>query len=361
MSDIRRRYFLARTVAGVALAGACAACQGTESASDATGVAAESLDPRTPFVGTWRLARVERYDQRGAPLPDFVHETIGLGEPLGFLMYDGERMGIVVQQEGRAPSAGDARTPEEAFAAVESYIAFFGPCAVNAADGYLSHQVTGSLNPRRTGGETRPRYELSANQLVLTPGLQCPDSFVTDGGCGYGTTGIQLRNVWERLEPSTDAVWDEATRRLLGFWEIDRIERRTLNGTGAGGDLPTAQYAEGYLIYMPSGYMAVHLMRPDRGRYEGPRPTAAEAEAAMRSYVSYGGPFNVHAEEGVVVHHRAGHLNPDEVGVEARRAFEFRDGQLILEPPVVTVDGREIQTSVFWNRLSTLDPDGRSP
>ena len=359
MRDIRRRHLLARTLAGVALAGACAACQGPEPTSEATGAAAESLDPRAPFVGTWRLGRVERYDQRGAPLPDFVHETIGLGEPLGFLMYDGERMGIVVQQEGRAPSAGDARTPTETLAAVESYTAYFGSYVVNAVDGYVSHQVTGSLNPRGTGGEMQPRYELSANQLVLAPGLQCPDSFVTDGGCGYGTTGIQLRNVWDRLEPSTDAVRDEATRRLLGFWEIDRIERRTLNGAGAGGEAPTAQYAEGYLIYMPSGYMAVHLIRPDRRGYEGPRPTAAEADAAMRSYVSYFGPFNVHADEGVVVHHRAGHLNPNEVGVEARRAFEFRDGQLILEPPVVTVDGREIQTSVFWNRLSTLDPDER--
>ena len=168
---------------------------------------------------------------------------------------------------------------------------------------------------------------------MLIPGRQCPDSYVTDRGCAYGTTGIQLRNVWERL-PASPAIGDEG-RRFLGFWEIDRIERRTLDGT----ELPAEQFAAGYLIYMPSGYMAVHLMRPDRRPYEGPRPTALEAHAAMRSYASYFGPFTVNPEEGIVVHHRAGHLDPGSIGVDAPRAFEFRDGQLILRPPVSTVDG----------------------
>ena len=77
----------------------------------------------------------------------------------------------------------------------------------------------------------------------------------------------------------------------------------------------------------------------------------------MRSYVSYFGPFSVHAAEGVVVHHRAGHLDPDRAGSDARRAFTFRDGQLILEPPALTIDGRRMQTTVFWNRLSALAPD----
>ena len=160
-----------------------------------------------------------------------------------------------------------------------------------------------------------------------------------------------MRNVWERLPASAEL--SNETRRFLGFWEIDRIERRTLEGAG----IPTEQFAAGYLVYMPSGYMAVHLMRPDRRPYEGPRPTALEAHAAMGSYASYFGPFSVNAGDGVVVHHRAGHLSPDSIGVDAPRAFEFRDDQLILRPPVSTVDGREVRTSVFWNRLSALVPD----
>lgn len=345
----QRRCFV-RTATCLTLAGVMGACQGAEPPlpSEVTSATAEPPDPTTSFVGTWRLARVERRDQTGAPLPDFVHPTIGRGEPLGYAMYDGARMGIVVQQEGRT-FAGDVPTPEEAIAAVESYTAYFGPFSVNTAERYVSHRVAGSLNPRGAGGETQPFYEFLENQLILTPSLECPDSFLANRGCGYGTTGIQLRNVWEKVEPSSAAAADA---RFLGFWEIDRVERHTLDGR----ELPTAQYAEGYLIYMPSGFMAVHLVRPGRVPFKGLRPTAAEAEAAIRSYVSYVGRFSVHTTEGVVVHERVGHLNPNNVGVDATRGFEFRDGQLILRPPVSVVDGQDVQSQLFWSRLSSLEP-----
>ena len=347
---MQQRRSLARTATCLTLAGVIGACQGAEPPlpSDGTSATAESPDPRMPFVGTWRLTRVERRDQTGAPLPDFVHPTIGHGEPVGYVMYDGDRMGVVVQQEGRG-IAGDEPTPEEALRAVEGFTAYFGPFSVNAAEGYVSHQVAGSLNPRGAGGETQPFYEFLESQLILTPSLECPDSFLTDRGCGYGTTGIQLRNVWEKLAPSTAAAADP---RFLGFWEIDKVERHTLDGR----EVPIRQYAEGYLMYMPSGFMAVHLVRPDRAPYTGLQPTAAEAEAAMRSYVSYVGRFSVRAAEGVVVHERAGHLDSNNVGIDAIRSFEFRDGQLILKPPVSVVDGQEVQTQLFWNRLSSLEP-----
>ena len=347
----------ARVVATLALAGVLGACRAPAPGVDpaahdaAAGSAgsAEPVDSPASFIGTWRLARVERYDQTGAPLSRLMHPTIGLAPTVGFVMFDGERMALVMQEEG-AESGTDNGVPPDARDAVERYTSYFGPYVMNEAQGFLSQQMIGSLNPRLTGGRLEVFYELGVDELVLVPGRQCPDSYVTDRGCAYGTTGIQLRNVWEKL-PATELV--DAARRLLGFWEIDRIERRTPDGA----EIPTEQFAAGYLVYMPSGYMAVHLMRPDRRPYEGPRPTALEAHAAMGSYASYFGPFTIAADEGVVVHHRAGHLNPDSIGVGAPRAFEFRDDQLILRPPVSTVDGREVRTSVFWNRLSALDPD----
>ncbi len=357
-SDIRWRRLLARAAAMMALAGVMA-CQVPESGvtPDATGAGAASeasvapVDPRAALAGTWRLARVERYDQTGAPLSALMHPTIGLAETVAFLMSDGERMSLVLQEEAGGANAPGGPASDDALAAVERYTAYFGPYMIDEAGGSVSQRIVGSLNPRLTGGRIEPYYELDANRLVLVPGVQCPDSYVTRGGCAYGTTGIQLRNVWEKLAPSADI--GDAARRFLGFWEIDRIERRTLDGA----EVPTAQFSAGYLAYLPSGYMAVHLMRPDRRPYEGPRPTALEAHAAMQGYASYFGPFTVDAEEGVVVHHRAGHLDPDSIGVDAPRAFEFREGQLVLRPPVSTVDGQEVQTSVVWNRLSTLDVD----
>ena len=316
--------------------------------AETTDVVEESEDVGQRFVGTWTLARVDRYDQSGTALPDFVHPEIGAGKPLGYLMYDGERMALAVQQEGRMATVGNTLTPEGVLAAVEGYSAYFGPYSVDVANGYLSHEVAGSLNPGGAGGETQPFYEFVENELVLTPSLQCPDSFLTDRGCGYGTTGIQLRNVWEKVESTTAGDIDT---RFLGFWQIDRVERRTPDGR----EVLTPQYEQGYLIYMPSGHMMVHLMRPDRAFYEGARPTATEAAVAMQGYVSYVGSFTVDGNAAVVLHRRDGHLNPNRVGDEAFRSFEFRNDQLILKPPAADVDGQVLQTVVYWNRLSVVN------
>ena len=324
------------------LAAGCRAADSDATTADA-GAGAGPVDPDALFIGTWRLARTDRYDQRGEPLSHLMHPTVGLAEVLGYLMYDGERVGMIMQEAGR--SSDDIR------AAVEGYMASFGTYDVHEAQGDVTHRLAGSLNPRRTGEAPELFYEFSGDQLILTPALQCPDSYVTDSGCSYGTTGVQLQYVWERVPPVNQT--DPDAGRFYGFWALDRFERHTPEGAA----VPVAQYADGYLAYMPSGHMAVQLMRADRQPYEGVRPTAPEADAAFRSYLSYFGSFSLQADDAVVVHHRAGHLDPEQVGTDAHRRFQFRDGQLVLQPPVSTdAEGREGQTSVFWNRLSTLDP-----
>ena len=329
-----------------------AACQESQSPpSDGAGVSVvqkELNDPRGLFVGTWRLLRVERYDHTGARLSAPAPGTFGGGEPLGYLMYDGLHMGVIIQQEGRVMYPANQRTPDDALAAVSGYWSYFGTYTVNEAESYVTHRVVGSLNQRRVGAEYQRYYELSNDQLTLLPPLSCPDSFVTDSGCGYGTTGIQLRVIWEKLPPQPETTSDD--RRLFGFWAIDALKQETLEGE----PIATGEFAQGYLAYMPSGYMAVQLMRPGRSSYEGIRPTAVEADAAMGTYVSYAGPFTVQTDEDYVRHHRAASLKPNGIEVDAQEFYEFQDGQLILMPPPRTVEGRQIQSYIHWNRISTL-------
>ena len=341
--------------AAALLAGAVAGCDAPPPAEqparvpDASGAPAPP-DLRSRLAGTWRLVRVERRDQNGDPLPEFVHRGIGTGPAVGYLLYDREHFGRVVQREATETQAATSG-PAAPLAALARYAADFGRFAVDEQAGHLTHRIAGSLDPGRTGTETLLRYEVAEDRLVLMPPLRCPDSFVTDRGCGYGTTGLQLRNVWERLEPAAGTV--ESARQLLGFWELDRIERRT----DGGRETPADEYAAGYLMYMPSGHMAVHLMRADRPPYAGSSPTPAEAAAAIRGYLSYFGPFRVLDEEHVVVHERSGHLEARSAGSEARRAFTRRNGQLLLEPPAATVGEETVRTTVFWNRLGpTREP-----
>ena len=311
--------------------------------------APDAIDLRERLAGTWRLARVERYDQTGTPLPDFVHPGIGQGAAHGYLMYDREHVGLAVQREAAESRTAAPGAPGGASAAATRYSAYFGRYAVDEENGYVIHRIAGSLDPGLTGGERHLRYELDADRLHLLPPLLCPDSFVTDRGCGYGTTGLQLRAAWERVG-AAPAAGDPA-RAITGFWEIDRIERRTAEGA----EVPTEQYAGGYLMYMPSGHMAVHLMGAGRRPHGGSAPAAVDA--APRSYFSYFGPFRVLPDEGVVVHHRIGHLDPRAAGSEVRRAFTLRGDRLLLEPPAaVADDGQTVRTTLVWNRLGARAP-----
>jgi hypothetical protein len=85
------------------------------------------------------------------------------------------------------------------------------------------------------------------------------------------------------------------------------------------------------------------------------QPTATEAYGVMQSYLSYFGPFSVRSDEGVVVHQRDGNLNPNQIGVDASRDFEFRNGQLILRAAGGRGEGAETETFIYWDRLSAID------
>ena len=303
----------------------------------AQGSGAEA-DPRDQFVGTWKLLGVERHDADGNVQPPPEPGTFGAGAPLGYIMYDGEHMAVIIQQEGRLPYAGAEPTPDEAVAALTSYTSYFGPYTVNEAEGYVTHHVLGSINPGMTGQDNQRFYEFSGDRLTLQP--------------PPGPSGGRLRIIWEKVPEKADLTAEQ--HRFLGFWAISRVEQRTLDGDEP---VPTDQYAEGYIIYMPSGHMAVHLMR-EAGRqpYAGARPTGAEAGPALDTYGGYFGSFIPNAEAGYVLHRRTGAVVPASAGVDAQRFYDFQGDQLILMPAAPReVDGVMVRRFIHWDRISNLD------
>ena len=331
--QIRRFLIVLLGSFGLVTWSACGQAPPAEPMEQNPAPAATSADPKEQFAGTWKLVRVERYGPDGDLLPPPEPPTFGSDGRVGFIMYDSTgHMGVVTQQAGRQPYAGERRTPEEALAAITSYGSYFGPYTVNEAEGYVTHHVKGSVNPGGVGADNQRFYEFSGNQLILQP----PPA----------DSGARTRIVWERVPDLAELTPEH--RKFVGFWEIDRIEHRTVDGEA----LPVNQYTEGYIIYMPSGHMAVHLMRPDRPQYADTRPTPEEAEAALSTYGSYFGPFTIHGDEDYVVHHRIGHIRPSEMGTDAQRFYEFSGNQLILKPPVTTVDGQQVRSYIHWNRIS---------
>ena len=295
--------------------------------TDQSPAPAAADDPGAPFHGAWELASIVRYSGEGEELSRNESST-------GFIMYDpAGTMGVVIQGADRAPYAGDEATPEESLAAYRSYTSYFGGFTVDPEAGTVTHHLRASMNPHGAGSDYVRHYELGEDSLTLQPPA--------------GADGGVVRLTWRRL-PDLAELSDEH-RRFIGFWEFSRLDRTD----DSGAELPVQRtYEDGFIIYTASGHMAVHLVRPDRELFADGRPTAEEAGAAMGTYVSYFGPYTIHADEGFVVHQRPGCWFPGCIGSDARRGYEFGDGTLTLKPPAREVDGGLIQDALTWERVS---------
>ena len=129
-------------------------------------------------------------------------------------------------------------------------------------------------------------------------------------------------------EASAQADGDQ--QKLLGTYKLVTSETKDSNGTWG----PTPNFDSiGYITYGASGYMGVHVMPRGRAPFAGNRPTAEEAQEALRGYTAYYGPYTVNqaAADAFVVHHRVGQTNPGGE-VDAKRFYEFVGNQLILTP-----------------------------
>ena len=289
-----------------------------------------AADPKSPFAGAWTLVKIERSDADGKLLAPPIEDRIGyiIYDPAGY-------MGVTIMQPDRQPYTGNQQTPEEALASYSTYTSYFGTFTVNEAEGFLTHHLEGSLNTRGTGSDYKRSYTFSGNQLTLQPP---PDE-----------NGNKTQLTWEKLPNLSESELTETHKRLFGFYRIESVSRRIMGGES----LPANQYDTAFIIYAPSGHMAVHLMRPNRESYAGTRPTPEEALVAVQTYYSYFGPFSVHEEEGYLVHHRIGNLGPGGTGTDAPRSYELTDTHLTLRPPVgIDSEGRRVQSTLRWARIS---------
>ena len=286
-------------------------------------------DAQSRFAGAWSLTRMERRDAGGELLSPPIEDRFG------YLIYDAAGyMAVTLMTPDREPYSEGGPTAEEALAQLGRLTSYFGRFTVNEAEGYVTHHLEGSLNPGGVGMDRQRFYTFTGNSLTLQP--------------PPGEDGSKLSLFWDRLPGLAASELTDTHRRLFGFYRIESVSHETSDGESYG------EYDTGYIIYAPSGHMAVHLMRPGHEPYVDERPSAEEALRGTRTYASYFGPFSVHEDERYLVHHRIGHTNPGQSGTDAQRFYEFTDTHLMLSRPIGTGDddqGRELRATITWARV----------
>ena len=119
--------------------------------------------------------------------------------------------------------------------------------------------------------------------------------------------------------------------QFVGTWELLSVERVDAEGTWSP-SIGQLANSIGVLMYDESGHMSVHIMNLDRAAISSgfAELSGDELRDLFRGYVAYFGTYDVNESESYVIHHRKGHLYPNQVGVDAKRFFEFSDDKLTL-------------------------------
>ena len=136
-------------------------------------MSAEAQTDKQRLIGSWRHVGST---VNGQPRP-------GQGaRPRGIIMYDAHgHMACQVAPDRNVTRNGDKPTGEEAVAALDGHIAYFGTYSVDEKARTVTHHRQGSVQPGDTGDLVRG-YEFTGDRLVLRP------------------AGTNAEVVWERIK-----------------------------------------------------------------------------------------------------------------------------------------------------------------
>ena len=136
---------------------------------------------------------------------------------------------------------------------------------------------------------------------------------------------------------------------IVGTWKLVSWENRTADGQVS---YPFGKDAIGSILYSADGYMSVAIMTANRPNFVGGDilgGTLEEKAAAMETYISYGGRYEL--QEGSVTHYIEVTLFPNWVGVQQKRFFKFEGNQLLLSTPPILQQGQEQTGHLIWQRV----------
>lgn len=136
---------------------------------------------------------------------------------------------------------------------------------------------------------------------------------------------------------------------FIGAWKLVSF---ILQKTDGSVSYPYGEKPAGHIFYMADGYMAVSIMSADRPQFatqDSLDGTTAERAAAMATFLSYCGTFEVQGNE--VVHHIEVCLFPNWSGRDQRRYYQFEGRRLILRTAPQVYQGSERTAQLVWERV----------
>ena len=236
--------------------------------------------------------------------------------------------------------------------AVERYTSYFGPYVVDEARGFVSQRIAGSLNPRLTGGRLEPFYEFEADQLALMPGSAVP-RLVCHG------SGVRLRHHRHRGAQCLGEAPGVARYRR----RRPPVPRVLGDRPGRAAD-PRRHGTAGRAVRRRLSHLhavRLHGRASDATRSAALRGTPAHRVGSARGDAKLRQLFrSVHRQS------RGGRLRaPSQPAISIRAASASTRPAPSSSATAGSSSGRrsrrstvrDVRTSVFWNRLGTLDPD----
>jgi hypothetical protein len=134
-----------------------------------------------------------------------------------------------------------------------------------------------------------------------------------------------------------------------GTWRLLSYEVRSTAGETR---YPWGRDPVGFLIYSDDGYVSVAMMcanRPRFGAKDIKKGTAEEKVAAVDTYISYCGRYEVQGD--MVIHHVEVCLFPNWVGNDQKRTYEFDGNRLQLSTEPIVAGEKQLTGHLIWERV----------
>jgi hypothetical protein len=140
---------------------------------------------------------------------------------------------------------------------------------------------------------------------------------------------------------------------LIGTWRLRSWKNKASDGSVVD---PLGEDPIGYIFYRPDSYMSVEIMAANRAPYHDPDVfggTADERSAAISTYLSYAGPFEVLKDEDTVIHHIEVCSFPNWIGDAQLRFAKLNGDLLTLSTKPMTFQGMERTAELVWERVGS--------